>query len=310
MSMSAADMMGKVAVLHGGWSAERDVSLQSGHQAYNALLELGVDAYLIDATPENVLQLAAQGFDRVFIALHGRGGEDGQVQAALELQQLPYTGSGVAASSLAMNKIQTKRVWQAEGLPTPKSRALSVDSELSGVVADLGLPIFVKPASEGSSIGMSKVTEASQLEPAVAKARQFDARVLAEQFIAGREYTAAILNGEALPVVRVEPQADFYDYHAKYQAEDTAYHCPSGLPEAVETQAQALALRAFDVCGAKGWGRVDFFVDEAGQIWLLELNTVPGLTSHSLVPMAAKAAGYDFKALVWAILLSSVQGEA
>lgn len=308
MSISAQDM-GRVAVLHGGWSAEREVSLESGRHAHAALVELGVNSTLIDASPGKVLQLKDQGFDRVFIALHGRGGEDGQVQAALELQDLPYTGSGVAASSLAMNKIQTKRIWSAQNLPTPKSAVLQPGCDAEALVAELGLPIFVKPACEGSSIGMSKVTEISELAAAVESAARFDARILAEQFISGREYTAAILNGRALPIVRVEPKAGFYDYHAKYQAEDTGYHCPSGLAAEQEVQCQQLALRAFEACGAHGWGRVDFFVDSTGKVWLLELNTVPGLTSHSLVPMAAKAAGLDFKQLIWAILLSSCKGE-
>ncbi|MGJ8668172.1 MAG: D-alanine--D-alanine ligase [Oceanococcus sp.] len=304
MSITAPDM-GRVAVLYGGWSAEREVSLQSGAQAHAALQSLSVNAELLDATPNNVLSLAAAGFDRVFIALHGRGGEDGQVQAALELQQLPYTGCGMAASALAMNKVQTKKVWQSSGLPTPASLVLAAGFDADAVIADLGLPIFVKPASEGSSIGMSKVTQADQLLVAWQAAAKFDAQVLAEQYIQGREYTAAVLNGVALPIVRVEPQADFYDYHAKYQSEDTGYFCPCGLSSEQEEACQQLALQAFSAVEVNGWGRVDFFIDEQGKLWLLEINTVPGLTTHSLVPMAARAAGMSFEQLIWNILLTS-----
>lgn len=304
MTMSAQDM-GRVAVLHGGWSAEREVSLDSGAQAHAALCRLGVDAYLLDATPEKVLQLAQAGFQRVFIALHGRGGEDGQVQAALDLQQLPYTGCGMAASALAMDKTQTKKIWQASGLPTPASCLLVEGFDAQAVVAELGLPIFVKPASEGSSIGMSKVTHAEDLPAAWQAAREFDSQVLAESFVHGLEYTATVLNGQALPLIRVQPATDFYDYHAKYQAADTGYHCPCGLSAEQEKACQDLALRAFAASQVDGWGRLDFFMDEQDQPWLLEINTVPGLTSHSLVPMAARAAGMDFDQLIWNILLTS-----
>lgn len=297
--------MGKVAVLHGGWSAEREVSLESGRHAHAALRRRGVDASLIDATPEKVLGLKAAGFERVFIALHGRGGEDGQVQAALELQGLPYTGSGVAASAIAMDKPLTKRLWRGGDIPTPDSVLLDADFDAEAVVSALGLPIFVKPASEGSSIGMSRVERAQDLPAAYAAAARFDARVLAERFIDGAEYTASILNGQALPLIRVAPKAAFYDYHAKYQAEDTGYHCPCGLPAEREAELQALCLKAFELAGARGWGRVDFFLDKSGAPFCLELNTVPGLTSHSLVPMAAKAAGIEFDELIWQILLSS-----
>ncbi len=304
--MNAAEM-GKVAVLYGGWSAEREVSLQSGQAVHAALRRRQVDAHLVDASPATVLGLAGQDFARVFIALHGRGGEDGQVQAALELQALPYTGSGLAASALAMNKAMTKAVWQAAGVPTPPSRLLGADFVAARVVEELGLPLFVKPATEGSSIGMSKVLRAEDLMAAHQEAARFDARVLVERFIDGQEYTAAVLNGRALPLIRVEPRASFYDYHAKYQAEDTAYLCPCGLPPGQERALQALCLQAFDACGASGWGRLDFFLDRQGQPWFLELNTVPGLTSHSLVPKAASAAGIDFDELVWQILQSSTE---
>lgn len=300
--------MGRVAVLYGGWSAEREVSLQSGAQAYAALKRLGVDAHLVDATPEVVLGLKAAGFERVFIALHGRGGEDGTVQAALELQGLPYTGCGVGASALAMSKAQTKRIWQAEQLPTPRSVLLQPGFDPQAVVQALGLPIFVKPASEGSSIGMTKVMHADELAAAYAAAVRFDSQVLAEQFIHGQEYTASILNRQVLPLIRVQPQAAFYDYHAKYQAEDTAYHCPCGLPQEQEQAIAELVLHAFDAVGARGWGRVDLFVDQDARPWLLEINTVPGLTTHSLVPMAAKAQGIEFEQLIWQILLTSEEG--
>ena len=305
--MIAAQDFGKVAVLCGGWSAEREVSLNSGRAAFEALRRLGVDAEFIDATPERVLGLKAAGFHRAFIALHGRGGEDGQVQAALALQEVPFTGSPMAASAWTMHKAVTKALWQAEGIPTPPSCRLPADFDAETVAAELGLPIFVKPANEGSSIGMSKVETIEQLQPAYALAARYDAEVLAERFIQGREYTAAILQGESLPLVRVEAQAEFYDYHAKYEARDTGYHCPCGLDASREAELQALCLRAFDLSGARGWGRVDFFLDEAGEPWCLEVNTVPGLTSHSLVPMAARAAGIDFDQLVLRILQTSLE---
>jgi D-alanine-D-alanine ligase len=307
--MNAA-ALGKVAVLHGGWSAEREVSLESGRHAQAALQRRGVDSTLIDASPNVVLNLKRDGYARVFIALHGRGGEDGQVQAALELQGLAYTGSRVAASALAMNKRMTKQVWASTNIPSPASLTLAADFDAKAVVTALGLPIFVKPASEGSSIGMSKVTRVDQLAAAYAAAAPFDPCVLAERFVDGAEYTAAILNGRALPLIRVQPQAEFYDYHAKYVAEDTGYHCPCGLPAEEEQALQALCLKAFFAVGAQGWGRVDFFIDKAGAPWCLEVNTVPGLTSHSLVPMAARAAGLDFDELIWQILLSSVEAKA
>lgn len=307
--MSPQDM-GKVAVLYGGWSAEREVSLQSGKAAHAALCARGVDAHLVDATPEGVLSLASQGFERVFIALHGRGGEDGQVQAALELQQLPYTGSHPLASGLCMDKVLTKRIWQTEELPSPKFVNLSSGFDPDAVVAKLGLPIFVKPGREGSSIGMSRVETGADLSGAYARAAKHDDRVMAEAFIAGAEYTASILAGQALPLVRIEAAADFYDYHAKYQSDETAYHCPCGLHPEEEQALQKLALKAFGLVGASGWGRVDFLLDAQDQAWLLEVNTVPGLTTHSLVPMAAAAAGMDFEELIWRILLTSLEVSA
>ncbi len=304
--MSARDY-GKVAVLCGGWSAEREVSLVSGRAAFEALRRQGVEAELIDATPARVLGLAGEGFQRVFIALHGRGGEDGQVQAALELQGLPYTGSRMAASALTMDKAVTKALWRSLDIPTPPSLLLRGGFDPAAVVEALGLPIFVKPANEGSSIGMSKVSRAEDLVAAHAAAAGYDRAVLAERFIDGQEYTASILQGQALPLIRVQPAAEFYDYHAKYQAEDTAYHCPCGLPAGREAELQALCLRAFETSGASGWGRVDFFVDRDGAPWCLEVNTVPGLTSHSLVPMAARAAGIDFEQLMLRILDTSLE---
>ena len=304
--MRAADL-GRVAVLHGGWSAEREVSLESGRNAHEALLRRGVDATLIDATPARVLGLAAAGFERVFIALHGRGGEDGQVQAALELQDLPYTGSRQAACALAMHKPWTKQVFEASGLPTPRWRQLGEGFDPQAVAAELGLPIFVKPGAEGSSIGMTRVSSAEELPAAYARAREYDSRVLAERFIQGGEYTATVLNGEPLPLIRIAPAQGYYDYHAKYQAEDTAYHCPCGLSEDQEQRLRELALSAYQVIGVRGWGRVDFMLDADGAPWLLEVNTVPGLTTHSLVPMAARAAGIDFDELIWRILLTSTE---
>lgn len=298
--MNAADL-GRVAVLYGGWSAEREVSLHSGENVHAALRRRGVKAELVDATPARVLGLAAAGFERAFIALHGRGGEDGQVQAALALQGLPFTGSGQAACALAMNKSWTKQIWQARGLPTPRYRELQAGFDAEQLVAELGLPLFVKPGAEGSSIGMTRVEATEQLTDAYRAAREFDALVLAEQFVAGPEYTATILDGKALPLIRIQPPAVFYDYHSKYISEQTGYHCPCGLPAAQEAELQALALRAYQAIGAAVWGRVDLMLDAQGQPWLLELNTVPGMTSHSLVPMAAKAAGIDFDELVWRI---------
>lgn len=305
-SARSAQSFGKVAVLLGGTAAEREVSLKSGTAVLQALLRRGVDAHAIDVQgPQALWELAQGGFDRVFIALHGRGGEDGVIQGALESLGLPYTGSGVLGSALGMDKLRTKRLWLGAGLPTPDFVVLDAHTDFDAIVARLGLPIMVKPAREGSSIGMTKVTQAEQLADAWREAVRYDQEVLAERWIKGAEYTASILHGEPLPLIRLETPRDFYDYEAKYFADDTRYHCPCGLDPARERELQELALRAFDAVGASGWGRVDLMVEDDGRPWLLEVNTVPGMTDHSLVPMAARVAGIDFDELVWRILETS-----
>ena len=294
--------MGKVAVLLGGRSAEREVSLKGGSMILQALRARGVDAHAFDPAERSLAELIAQRFERVFIALHGRQGEDGVVQGALELLGLPYTGSGVAASALAMDKWRTKLVWQALGIPTPAHRLLTAATDWAGVVAQLGLPLMVKPAGEGSSIGISKVESLEKLEPAYRLAAAHDALVLAEQFIDGDELTAAILADEALPLIRLETPRVFYDYEAKYHASDTRYLVPCGLGAGGERALQALALDAFRAVGAEGWGRVDLMRDRSGRAYCLEVNTIPGMTDHSLVPMAARARGIEFDELVLRIL--------
>lgn len=293
---------GKVAVMLGGPSAEREVSLRSGGMVLDALRRKGVDAHAFDPKDQRLEQLIAQRFDRVFIALHGRFGEDGTVQGALEYLGIPYTGSGVMASALAMDKWRTKLLWQAAGVPTPPYELLTPESDFAGVADRLGLPLMVKPAREGSSIGMSKVSTAEKVGAAYELAAEFDQVVIAERFIEGLEVTAAILKGEALPLIRLETPRVFYDYQAKYFADDTRYICPSGLPEAQERSVQQHALRAFDLVGCSGWGRVDVMLDRAGAPYLLEVNTIPGMTDHSLVPMAARARGIDFEELCVKIL--------
>jgi D-alanine-D-alanine ligase len=304
-----AKRFGKVAVLYGGWSAEREVSLKSGQAVLAALQARGVDAHGIDAGHDVVERLKAGGFDRAFIVMHGRGGEDGVIQGALELIGLPYTGSGVLASALGMDKLRTKQLWLGAGLPTPAFRVLESTADAGRAAEALALPLMVKPALEGSSIGMSKVWQASELAAAFTKAAGFGP-VLAEQFIEGSEYTVAILGERALPPIRLETSHDFYDFDAKYIANDTRYHCPCGLPPEAEAELKALALAAFRAVGARGWGRVDVMRDAEGRFWLLEINTVPGMTDHSLVPMAARADGMDFEALVLAILATTLGQEA
>ena len=292
---------GRVAVLMGGRSAEREVSLKSGRAVHGALLQRGVDAHSVDAG-ESVLQQLGRDFDRVFIALHGRGGEDGVIQGALETLGLPYTGSGVLGSALGMDKLRSKWLWQSLGLAVPEFVVIDDGIKSDELIAKLGLPLMIKPSREGSSLGMSKVTEAAQLPAALTAARQLDDCVIAERFIQGGEYTCAILGREALPMIRIETPRAFYDYQAKYFADDTRYVCPCGLGHAQETEFQRLALKAFDALDCRGWGRVDFMVDDTGRPWLIEVNTVPGLTDHSLVPMAARQAGLSFDELVWRIL--------
>jgi len=296
---------GKVAVLFGGRSGEREVSLKSGSAVLAALQRQGVDAHAFDPASQDLSALKA--FDRAFIALHGRYGEDGTIQGALELMNIPYTGSGVMASALGMDKWRTKLLWTAAGVTTPSYVLMDDSTHAENVVTALGLPLFVKPANEGSSIGVSKVKQAGDLMAAYSLAKQSDPLVIAEQFVGGGEYTVGILGETALPIVRIVPKNEYYDYEAKYLRDDTEYRCPSGLSAAQEKQIQAEALQAFNVLGCRGWGRVDFLMDEAGKHYFLEVNTSPGMTDHSLVPMAAKAAGMDFDALVIRILQQTLR---
>lgn len=300
--MSEASKFGKVAVLLGGRSAERKVSLDSGTAVLEALVRSGINAEAFDPQERSVTELVQ--YDRAFIVLHGRGGEDGKIQGVLEWLNIPYTGTGVQGSAIGMDKVKTKQIWQGSDLPTAPYRIISKDTNLDEVVDTLGLPVIIKPVHEGSSIGMSKVEKKEDFASAINKATEHDAVVMAEKWITGREYTIVVLNGQALPVIRLEPPKDvaFYDYDAKYERNDTHYGIPSGLDKLQEEKLQALTLRAFNAVGASGWGRVDAMQDEQGNFWLLEVNTVPGMTSHSLVPKAAKAVGYDFDALCVAIL--------
>ena len=288
----------------GGTSAERPVSLNSGAAVLAALTRQGIDAHAFDPANRNLGDLISGEFDRVFIALHGRYGEDGCMQGALELLNIPYTGSGVMASAIGMDKWRTKLLWRAAGLPTADWAILDGASDFAAVEQKLGLPIFVKPAREGSSIGMSKVTVPGTLKPAYQAAAEHDALVLAEKFIDGAEFTVGILGDAALPLIRLEPAQDraFYDFEAKYLRNDTQYHCPAGLPEAREMALRQLALDAFRLIGGRGWGRVDLMLDSDGRPNLLEANTSPGMTDHSLVPMAARVAGMDFDTLCLKIL--------
>lgn len=293
---------GKVAVMMGGKSAERAVSLKSGAAVLAALRSSGVDAHAFDPRDKALEALHAEGFKRVFIALHGRGGEDGTLQGALDLLDLPYTGSGVLGSALAMDKWRSKLVWQAAGLPVPDYVVVDAASDFAAVEARLGLPLFVKPANEGSSIGISKVKEAGGLRAAYELAAGFDSCVIAERYLGGGEFTVGIVAGQALPVIRIVPATEFYDYEAKYLRDDTEYRIPSGLGEQGESEMRNLALRAFAVLGGRGWGRMDLMLDTAGRSYCLEANTSPGMTDHSLVPMAARAAGIPFAQLVLRLL--------
>ncbi len=293
---------GKVAVLFGGRSAEREVSLKSGAAVLAALLKSGVDAHEFDPATGNLQALKDEGFDMAFIALHGRFGEDGTVQGALELLGIPYTGSGVMASALGMDKWRSKLVWQAGGLSIPEYLMLDEQSKDHEVVEKLGLPLFVKPANEGSSVGISKVKAESDLHEAYRQAVKHDSLVIAERSISGGEYTVAILGDVALPVIKIEPAGEFYDYEAKYLRDDTRYLCPSGLDDVREKKMQRLAKQAFALIGGQGWGRVDFLMDGEGNMYVLEANTSPGMTDHSLVPMAARQAGIDFEELVLRVL--------
>ena len=308
--MSNASKFGKVAVLLGGKSAEREVSLDSGTAVLEALMRSGVNAEAFDPQERSVTELI--NYDRAFVVLHGRGGEDGQIQGALEWLNIPYTGTGVQGSAIGMDKVKTKQVWQGSELPTAPYRIVTKNSNAQEIVSALDLPLIIKPVHEGSSIGMSKVEKVEDFADAIAKATEHDAVVMAEKWITGREFTIVILNGQALPVIRLQPPEDvaFYDYEAKYQRNDVEYGIPCGLSESEEKELQALALRAFQAVGASGWGRIDAMQDEQGKFWLLEVNTVPGMTSHSLVPKAAAAIGYSFDALCVAILEQTLNGAA
>ncbi len=299
-----AERFGKVAVLMGGWSAEREVSLKSGAAVLAGLQARGIDVDGVDVDRKVCKVLMQGGYDRVFNILHGRGGEDGAIQGLLEVLDIPCTGSNTTASAIAMDKIISKRIWRSAGLPTPAFMRLTVDTDWQEVVRALGLPLIVKPVSEGSSIGMFKVEQADALPGAWEQASRYG-EVFAEQWIAGEEYTVAILQEEALPVIRLQTPHEFYDFDAKYEADDTQYHCPCGLAPDQEASMQKLALAAFRTLGASGWGRVDIMRDSHGKDWLIELNTVPGMTSHSLVPKAAKAAGIGFDELTERILETS-----
>ncbi len=301
---------GKVAVLLGGRSAEREISLQSGVAVLAALQRRGIDAHAFDPAEQSLDNLPREGFDRVFIALHGRYGEDGTVQGALELMNMPYTGSGVLASALAMDKWRTKMIWQAAGIDTPRYLMLSANSSFEEAVELLGLPMIIKPAREGSTIGLSKVTSQQEFQVGYTLAAGCDALVMAEQFIDGIELTAAILGDIPLPLVRIDVADTLYDYHAKYCSDKTRYTCPSGLPDEITKQIQSIALHAHQVLGCAGWSRVDVMLDKNERPFLLEANTSPGMTDHSLVPMAAKAVNISFDELVVKILeLTEQRGE-
>ena len=309
--------LGRVAVMMGGDSAEREVSLNSGKAALNALLSQGIDAFAMDVSfkqgaehKQNICQqITNEQFDTAFIALHGRGGEDGVIQGVLEAQGISYTGCGVLASAIGMDKLRTKLLWSGNNLPTPafelvNSSSLSKDS-IEMIADKLDFPVMIKPVHEGSSIGMSKADDKPSLEKALAIAAEYDDEILVEKWVTGKEYTCAVLNGHTLPMIELETPRDFYDYQAKYINDDTVYHCPCGLSQQQEEYYQSIVLKAFNCIGAQGWGRVDFMCDDEGNAWLIEINTVPGLTSHSLVPMAAKAAGINFEELIVQILATA-----
>ncbi|MGB1091150.1 MAG: D-alanine--D-alanine ligase [Oceanobacter sp.] len=294
--------LGKIGVLMGGISAEREVSLRSGNAVLQALLSQKQNAIAIDVQRDIASQLEESDLDVAFIALHGRGGEDGTIQGLLEWLQIPYTGSGVMASAIGMDKWRTKLIWQAAGLPTPEACLLDACSDWEAILESMGGEMIVKPAHEGSSIGMRKVNGCEDLKSSYEYAAEFDSLVLAERWITGKEFTVAVLGDQVLPAIQLKTSHDFYDYDAKYQANDTQYLLPCGLPQEQEAELKALALRAFELVGCKGWGRVDVMQDAEGHFWLLEVNTSPGMTDHSLVPMAAKAAGLSFDELVMEIL--------
>lgn len=293
---------GRVAVLMGGWSAEREISLLSGEAVLQSLLKSGVDAHRVDVDHDISKILSEGGFDRAFNVLHGRGGEDGAIQGLMNTMNLPYTGSDVLGSALAMDKCRSKQIWMAMGLATPEFIVLETEKDCTKAVELLGVPLIVKPVLEGSSIGMSKVDKASQMVAAFEKAREYEGCIIAERFVTGAEYTAAILGRRVLPFIKLETPRAFYDYVAKYESDDTKYICPCGLAQSFEDELAEWVLNAFDALGASGWGRVDFIVDASGKPWLIEVNTIPGMTDHSLVPMAARQVGISFDQLVLDIL--------
>lgn len=299
---------GKVAVLMGGNSAEREISLISGQTVLDALVAQGVDAHKVDVATDVAITLAQGEYDRAFIMLHGRGGEDGQIQGLLKSMALPFTGSDISAAVLSMNKRLSKQIWGQQGLPTANYQSVSIDSDIDSIIKSVGLPLIIKPVNEGSSIGMSKVSTEQGLKDAIQNAAQYDSEIIAERWINGPEFTVAILGEEALPVIRLKTPNEFYDYEAKYKANTTEYLCPCGLSEQDEATCKRLALEAFNALGMKGWGRIDMMQDSDGQFYLLEANSVPGMTDHSLVPMAAANAGISFKRLVLRVLEQTVEG--
>ena len=298
---------GRVAVLFGGKSAEREVSLKSGNAVLGALQSAGVNAFGIDVGDDFITRITQEKIDRAFIILHGRGGEDGSMQGLLECLGIPYTGSGILASALAMDKLRTKQVWHSLGIPTPRHAVLSTEADCICAAKELSFPLIVKPAHEGSSIGMAKVNNVDELIVAWKEASKFDSQVLVEQWIHGPEFTIAILRDQVLPPIALGTPHTFYDYDAKYVANDTQYRVPCGLDSAKEQELMDLTAKACEAIGIAGWGRLDVMQDADGQFWLLEVNTAPGMTDHSLVPMAAKAAGLDFQQLVLSILAASVE---
>ena len=306
VKVTRAEDFGRVVVMMGGTAAEREISLFSGAAVFQALKKQQVNVESVDVTGSPIQALEGRSFDRVFNVIHGRGGEDGILQALLEILGIPYTGSAVMASALSMDKLRTKLCWQGMGLTTPDWILLKSEKDIATCIDKLGFPVIVKPAQEGSSLGMSRAENHDELLQAYKAAAQFDCDVYAEKWVQGDEYTVGILQGEALPVIRLETPNVFYDFEAKYQSQSTQYHCPSGLSEAMEAQVQALACKACEGLGVSGWARVDLFVDDNDQMQLIEVNTVPGMTDHSLVPMAAKASGIDFDELVWRILETSL----
>ncbi len=306
MNVEDPKQFGRVGVLMGGCGAEKEISRQSGLAVFDALKRQNIEVVAIEVTDNPFLALKDQSLDRVFNIIHGRGGEDGILQSVLDIMKLPYTGSGVLASALTMDKLITKLCWQGMGLPTPLWCLLKNEHDIKICIKKLGFPVIVKPTKEGSSMGMNKATNEEELVAAFTEALQFNCDVYAEKWVTGKEYTIAILQGMVLPVIRLETDNTFYDYQAKYESQTTQYYCPCGLDEAHEKSLQALALEAYNGVGVKGWGRVDIFIDNHNKPQLIEVNTVPGMTDHSLVPMAAKQHGIDFDRLVWKILETSM----